>query len=293
MITAEEWYDLDPDLTQFCQGDIVDDVPYFIFPNHLAQGEVPKWKLLRPKEQRPGESIEQAMNRPLPIELTAKGTNAVQDRWKYPQGEYFAAVARKMRVMIVTRSCALDRDTLKHWLVAPVVAFADLPEAQRSQQRLDSIRNLEKFDWFYLAAQEPIAEGFADLTHLMPVHWSFFGDQPSTNLKEPRAEDPAKRKSRFAKRLSELSKSKLQEVLSDSYGTIFGFDHEDVCPQAGDYACSRCFYTGSHEITRKTFTEQDVDARTPFGRCERCGDITTWVKMVPEPAQPRPEAAQG
>ena len=87
------------------------------------------------------------------------------------------------------------------------------------------------FHWFYLPANVPkLPESFADLTQMLPLHQSFFDEETlSTKLDA---------------RLSATGTSALQAALSNFYGTKFGFNEADICPQKGRYACSTCFYSG-------------------------------------------------
>src|SRR6266478_5078153 len=135
-MTAGEWYDPNPDLSQYEQGDIIKDVPYFFFPTRRSETEQPKWQLLRPKKPLPpGMTLDQRMKR-LPVDLEANAAKLVEDRWQYPLGEYFVSTARKMTVQIITRSCAIAKDSSTLYLVAPVVPLKDHPPEWRSEESM-------------------------------------------------------------------------------------------------------------------------------------------------------------
>jgi hypothetical protein len=261
LITAAEWYDPNPDLENFYQGDVIKDVPFFIFPTYSEKSKEGKWPVLRPRYLKPGKTLEEAMKQ-MPVDLVAKPAKDITNPapWTHPLGEYVMAVARRTTVMIVTRSCAVDKPSTKHYLVAPVVSVGDLPEPARTPEKLEYLRNNEVFEWFYLPPRDGFAESFADLGQMLPVHWSFLGEKPT----------PAG----LIARLSSQGTACLQALLSDFYGTIFGFSHEDKCPQTATYVCSKCFYTGQTEITRKIIIASEI-----FGECPKCGKAVTWVKI--------------
>lgn len=260
MITSAEWYDPDPDMANFSQGDVVKDIPFFVFPTYSEKFKEEKWPVLRPKYLKAGRKFEDAM-RQLPADLVAKAAKSIGDPplWSYDLGEFIVSVARRTMVMIVTRSCAIDKPSTKHFLVAPVVTIGSLPAPERTEEKLQSLRNNDVFDWFYLPEKDDFPESFADLSHMLPVHWTFFGEPSMTNL---------------VARLSSYGTSCLQNLLSDFYGTVFGFSYQDQCPQTGVYSCSKCFYMNKATITRKTVTASET-----FGECTNCGTGVTWVKM--------------
>lgn len=264
LITAGEWYDPNPDLENFYQGDVIKNIPFFIFPTYSEKSKENKWPVLRPRFLKAGRTFEEAM-RQMPADLIAKPAKDIANPalWTNPLGEYIMAAARRTTVMIITRSCAVDKPSTKHYLVAPVIAVEDLPKPARTPEKLEYLRNNQVFDWFYLPPRDGLAESFADLSQMLPVHWSFFGDKPSAND--------------FIARLSSFGTAELQNLLSDFYGTIFGFSHEDKCPQTATYACSKCFHSGQTEIARKAFVAGEI-----FGVCPNCASDATWVK-IPEP----------
>ena len=265
MITATDRYDPEPDLTNFYQGDVIANVPYFIFPTSEPQSNEPKWGVLRPRYLKAGRTLVEAM-RNLPMDLTAKAAKSIDDLWKNSPGEYFVAAAQRQNIMIVTRSCAIDKPSTKHFLIAPVIKISDLATEQRTDQKLADLRSDKIFDWFYLPAVGKLEESFADLSQMIPVHWTFFGEKPESGT--------------LMARLSSQGTSQLEILLSSFYGTIFGFDRNDTCKQTGLYACSRCFYSGVENITRKI-----VRVGQSFGECPTCGELSVWVKLPPSSAE--------
>jgi hypothetical protein len=257
LITAERWYDANPDLTNFNQGDVIKDIPYAFWPQAKPASETGVWGVLRPLE--PGErSLKEVLNS-LPNKLVGRAEKDVPDAWKEPEGEFVIAGCKKMNVMIISRSCALDNPKRKHFLVAPVLSILSLPEPQRSPGKLEELRKNGIPHFFYLPAHGDLAESYADLLRMEPIHRSFF----EINIL----------KSHLLARLSATATDALQMDLSDHFGTQFGFSEKDICPQAGEYRCSNCFHEGM-EAEKTTF-----EAGTAFGQCKRCGEAGAWVKM--------------
>lgn len=261
MITSERWYDPNPDLKNFNQGDVIKDVPYAFWPQIKAASEAPVWPILRPL--KPGERSLKEVLHSLPNELAGRAAQDVTDAWSQPEGEYVIAVCKKMNIMIISRSCSLDNPKRKHFLVAPVHAVASLPEAQQSAGKLLELRNNGIPHFFYLPAKDGLAESYADFLRLEPVHRSFFTAEILT--------------SNLLARLSGTATDALQIAISDHFGKQFGSSEHDVCPQAGEYACSNCFHEGL-AVKKKNF-----EAGVPFGPCEQCGEAGAWVKMPTKP----------
>jgi hypothetical protein len=195
----------------------------------------------------------------LPVELVGRAAKDVPDKWRMPEGEFVASHAKKQNVMIVSRSCALDNPARKHVLVAPVIAVESLPPEQRGDEKLADLRENNIPHFFYLPAARGLAESYADLLLLTPIHRSFF---PIDNME-----------TRVAVRLSSRGIAAVQHAMSKHFGTQFGFDFEDICPQEGPYACSNCFHKGTPTQPR------NFAADRAFGVCERCGEDAAWVKL--------------
>lgn len=204
----------------------------------------------------------------MPADLTANAAKDIKDPplWAFPLGEYVMATARRAKVMLVTRSCAIDKPSTKHFLIAPVISVTELPEAARTEANLGFLRSNDIFDWFYLPETLGLSESFADLSQMTPIHWSFVGEKPNADS--------------FISRLSSSGTSALQNGLSDFYGTKFGFTFKDKCTQRALYRCSSCFYFGRHELAQKS-----VEAGEFFGECSHCGQRALWVKMPESDAQ--------
>jgi hypothetical protein len=260
VITAERWYDPNPDFTQHYQGDVVKDIPFPRFPASLPAVNEEIWGILRPLEMR-GRTIQQAMTQ-LPTKLMGRAAKDVTDKWTSPDGEFVAAHVNKKNVMIISRSCSLDNPGRKHRLVAPIQVVMQLPEEQRKEEKLNDLRKNEIPHFFYLPAKDGLAESYADLLMLTPIHRSFFPDD--------------KIEGNLVARLSESAMAMLQHCMSNHFGTQFGFDHEDVCPEGkgGRYSCSNCFHAG------RNVQAKDCPAQQPFGHCPGCGEDAAWIKVL-------------
>lgn len=197
--------------------------------------------------------------RNLPTKLVGRAAKEVTDRWTMPEGEYVVAGCRKMNVMIVSRSCALDNPKRKHFLVAPVVAVDDLPDEQRGDEKLADLRSNNIPQAFYLPAKDGMRESYSDLLRLVPIHRTFFPVASIAGI--------------LLARLSSSATAALQHALSLHFGKQFGFDHEDICPQTGQYSCSNCFHSGMKLQTKMS------EAGRPFGVCQGCDEDAAWVKM--------------
>src|SRR5262249_10223600 len=129
----------------------------------------PKHNKYRPDPRPPAEIM-----RNLPNELIGRAAKDVVDAWSDAAGEYVISHCRKTIVMLISRSCDVDKLNRKHFLVAPVIAISSLSEAQRTNEKLRDLRANEIFHWFYLPEHANLPEGFADLSMMVPVHRSFF-----------------------------------------------------------------------------------------------------------------------
>jgi hypothetical protein len=187
----------------------------------------------------------------------------VTDAWSLPEGEFTIAACKKMNVMVISRSCALDNPKRKHFLVSPVHAVDALPQEQRSAGKLDELRKNGIPHFFYLPAKDGLSESYADFLRMEPVHRSFFTNESlQTSL---------------LARLTATATDALQTALSNHFGVQFGFSQHDICPQAGQYSCSNCFHEGL-ALQMRYF-----DAGVAFGPCPQCGENGAWVKMPPRP----------
>lgn len=259
MITADQWYDPHPELLNYYQGDVLSNFPFPALPTFLPAAKQEVWGVLRPRDAK-GRPIAEAV-RNLPNLLIGRAAKDWPDVWTLPDGEHVIAGCKAMFVLLLSRSCDIDKLARKHFLVAPVIAVTDLQPAQRTPEKLRDLRNNDIFHWFYLPAKNPnMPESFADLTQIASLHRSFF--------------DAETLEKRLIARLSSLGTASLQKLLSDFYGTKFGFVATDVCPQTARYSCSSCFYAG-----QPTIPPRDVAEGAAFGDCDLCGANALWVKI--------------
>jgi hypothetical protein len=267
VITAERLYEPNPELQNYYQGDILSGIPFPTLPTFLPATKQDVWGILRP---RPARNRPNAEARPiaeilrnLPNDLIGRAAKDIPDAWTRPEGEYIIAACRKMTVLMVSRSCDMDKDSRKHYLVAPVVAIDSLREEQRTEEKLRDLRANKIFHWFYLPEKPPsLPESYADLAQMLPLHKTFFDD--------------ATLRASLVTRLSPVGTISLQSSLSSFYGIKFGFAPEDICPQTGRYACSSCFHSG-----RPAPYSRDFKAGNVLGDCGFCREEAMWVK-VPE-----------
>jgi hypothetical protein len=261
LTTAAEWYDANPDLQNYYQGDVLSDFPFPTMPTFLPATKQDVWAVLRPRDTK-GRSPAEAV-RTLPNSLIGRAAQDWPDVWTLPHGEFVIAACKKMNVMVVSRSCDIDKQSRKHFLVAPVFSVEGLPEAQRTAEKLRDLRANEIMHWFYLPAKNPnLPESFSDLTRMVHLHRSFFDERELGRV--------------LLARLSAYATAAFQRSMSDFYGTKFGFVSEDVCPQTARYACSSCFYSGQ-PIPRS----RNVEEGQVFGDCDSCTEKTLWIK-IPE-----------
>jgi hypothetical protein len=263
VITAEQWYDPDPEKKNYYQGDVLSKIPFFQLPTFSPAGRQDAWGILRPRinRNRPDTRSSNEVLRNLPNELIGRAAKDLTDAWESPDGEHIIAHSIKMNVMLISRSCDIDKPMRKHFLVSPVIAFQTLKEEQKTDEKLNRIRKAEILHWFYLPGKEGLPESYADLSQMVPLHRSFFEEKLlQTSL---------------LTRLSALGTSCLQIALSDFYGTKFGFSPQDLCPQDGRYACSTCFYSGF-----PTAVSKDVSKGSTFDDCPNCKSESTWVKVL-------------
>lgn len=263
MRTAERCYDNNPDLTNYYQGDILSDIPFLMLPTLFPAARENAWGILRPRARKNDPRPVDEIMRVFPVDLIGRAARDWPDTWAIPNtpGEYVIAHCKKMTVMLVSRSCDIDKDSRKHFLVAPVVAVGSLPEPQRTEEKLRDLRADEIFHWFYLPERAPrLPESYADLSQMIPIHRTFF-DQDSLRVC-------------LAARLSGEGTHAFQTALSNFYGIEFGFAPPDPCPQAGRYACSACFHSGQGIPHCREFRRDEI-----FGDCPMCREHALWVKL--------------
>lgn len=264
MITADRWYDKNPELNNYYQGDILTGIPFPTLPTFLPAAKQDDWGILRPRARRQADvrPVREVL-RNLPNELIGRAAKDVPDAWAREdiEGEYVIAHCKKIAVALVSRSCDIDKHSRKHFLVAPVVHIKDLQPEQRTEEKLRDLRANEIFHWFYLPEKVPkLLESYADLSQMLPLHRTFF--------------DVETLRANLIARLSAEGTIAFQSSLSNFYGVKFGFSPEDTCPQRGRYACSACFHLGSANPYSRDFNAGDT-----FGYCGFCREQALWVKM--------------
>jgi hypothetical protein len=257
LITAKEIYNQEPDSRYFYQGDVITGVPYPFWPTLNSAKEETKWGVLRPHKAE-GRSIQDIL-KSLPTLVIGRAARDVTDLWTADNREYIVAGSIKMNLMILTRGCTLDNPNRKHFAAVPVIAIAGLAEAQRTEEKLKDLRDYEIPHNFFLPEKEGLAESYADFLRPVTIHRSFLDESGISK--------------QLVARLSSVGTALLQSMLSAHFGTKFGFDHEDMCPQDGNYSCSNCFHSGI-QVKIKLFV---VDK--PFGHCEKCGEDAMWIKL--------------
>ena len=252
-------------MQNYYQGDILSGIPFPTLPTFLPAAKQDSWGILRPRPNRnklnadPRPMAEVLRN--LPNELIGRAAKDLPDAWARPEGEHIIAACRKMTVIVVSRSCDLDKDSRKHFLVAPVVAIGSLKEEQRTEEKLRDLRANEIFHWFYLPEKDAgLPESYADLSQMLPLHRSFF--------------DEGTLRAGLVARLSAAGTIAFQAALSSFYGTKFGFVSADTCPQTGRYACSACFHAGREVPYSRQFDQGNV-----FGDCGFCREDALWVRI--------------
>jgi hypothetical protein len=252
------WYDSDPDLTEFSQGDILRNLPFPYWPTFVTANTQEKWAILRPL--RSGRLSSQASMKTLPTQLEGRAQRDFPDAFSnLDRSEYVMASCHMRDVIVLSRSCSLDNSRRKHLIVAPVTAIDSLPDVERSAEKIAGLRADEIPHKFYLPATVGMGESFADLLMATYIHRSFLEDG---NVK-----------GQLVARLSPSGTMRLQMKLSEHFGKQFGYDVEDICPKDGWYSCSACFHAG-----RKTEKRQFTAGR-PFGDCSTCGDQAAFVNV--------------
>lgn len=258
MPVEQEWYDKTPSTTEFSQGDILRNVPFPTWPTFIAASQQVKLGVLRPLRSGKLRLTEQANS--LPAQYEARARRDVPDAFSTLDAEELVVARCRLRsVILLTRSCSLDNPKRKHVLVAPVTAIQTLPEEERRDDKLASLRSDEIPHLIHLPATNSMPEGLADLLKMTSIHRSFLSDDRVGE--------------QLIARLSALGTMRLQQKLAHHFGTQFGYDHEDICPKDGVYSCSACFHSG-REISRVKYASGTV-----FGKCKVCGELAAFVHV--------------
>jgi hypothetical protein len=257
VLTTEQCYEKNPNTNLYYQGDVLSDFPFPSLPTYFPAGRKDAWGILRARptrnrgvaEARPvGEAL-----RNLPNELIGRAARDVPDAWADEQPEAVIASCQKTTIILVSRSCDIDKDSRKHLLIAPVIAIDSLSAVQKTPEKLDDLREGRIFHRFHLPEIPPkLLESFADLSQMVPLHKSFF--------------DAGTLLTCLVARLTPVGTIALQNSLSDFHGQKFGFSPEDTCPETSRYSCSFCFHSGEATPDSRT-----IQAKDTFGECRVCG----------------------
>jgi hypothetical protein len=249
-ILPQDWYDANPDLTSFYQGDIIRDVPIIFLPDKIS-----KWLLLRP-DPKGKKYIDDVLGGAICKWFEAFPEGLLADRWQHGEHEEFvAARACMLNVMILTQTC--DLENRAYYQIAPVY-----PETK--QKKVEDLRNNDLVYAFFLPATAPyITENsYAELSHTCVVPKAFF---PKNGVAQ-----------RLGARLSNEGRTALQEKIAEYFGRPFGFSTRDRARETAEHTCVTCFYRHG-EISRQVF-----QAGANFTACNRC-ETTRWVRITPRP----------
>lgn len=247
-ISVADWYDREPDLTSFYQGDIIRDVPIIFLPDKIS-----KWFILRPGANSK-KHVDDILRGEICKWFEASPAGQLKDAWKFGDGqEYVAARAFLVNAIILTQTC--DLENRSYYQVAPVY-----PETQQKASSLDKLRENRLYYAFYLPAVAPYisTNSYADLSHTCIVPKAYF----------PRDSVVAM----LAARLTNLARTALQEHLAEFFGRPFGFSERDKARATAEYACVSCFYRKG-DLRRRQFQEG-----SHFETCPSCGD-TRWIRV--------------
>lgn len=253
----DEWYDTTPDLSKYYQGDVLRDIPFPYWSTFETANDQHKWAVLRPLRSQHDRSVIQTMKR-LPIQLEARARSDISNAFHEGQ-EYVVGKCKLSNVQVISRACQLDYGKRKHLVVAPITAIESLPPEQRSEDKLKDLRAGKIPHYSYLPANASFPESFSDLHKMTSIHRTFLPDDDVQGI--------------LIARLSSAGMAQLQRHISTHFGKQFGFDHTDIVPQNGRYACSNCFHLGNSVVHRE-FTKGNV-----FGACETCGEDAAFVKF--------------
>ncbi|SRR5713226_973225 len=247
-ILAQDWYDQNPDLTSFYQGDIIRDVPIIFLPDKIS-----KWFILRPSAQSK-KHVDDVLRGDICKWFESFPEGTLVDKWTYgDREEYVAAKAFLVNVIILTQSCDLEQRG--YYQVAPVH-----PETRQKSQVVHQLRENELNYAFYLPAVAPHLpeNSYAELAHTCVVPKAYFPrDQVALRL---------------GARLTDSARAALQEQIANYFGRPFGFGTRDRARVTAVYACVSCFYkNGASE-------KKQFEAASNFTPCEKCG-ATRWIRV--------------
>ena len=127
-ISAQDWYETQPDKGSYYQGDIVKDVPIIFLPDKIS-----KWFLLR---HDPGANklIDDVLGGEICKWFEVFPAGQLRDRWQHGKREEFvAAKAQLMKAIILTQSCDIVRRD--YYQIAPIYAQTEQKETALARLR--------------------------------------------------------------------------------------------------------------------------------------------------------------
>lgn len=255
-IEARDWYEPNPDLSSFYQGDVIRDVPVIFLPDKISQ-----WLLLRP-DPRGKKVLDDILGGEICAWFETFPEGSLHDKWQHgDRQEFVAAKAKLMSVIIATQSC--DLGNRSYYQIAPIYA-------ESNQTKTDDLRANNLNYTFFLPALSPgIPENsYADLSQTTMVPKRYF---PKNMVRE-----------KLAARLTSLAITQLQEQIAHYFGRPFGFSSRDTVKVSAEYACIGCFYS------RAVRTVKNFDSGAKFDRCGACGH-DRWLRIAdsgPQPGSP-------
>jgi hypothetical protein len=250
-ILAKDWYEQEPDLTSFYQGDIIRDVPIIFLPDKIS-----KWFILRPGGADGKKHIDNVLRGEICKWFQSFPEGQLKDAWTYGEKEeYVAAKAFLVNVVILTQTC--DIENRGYYQIAPIY-----PETKQKPSALDNLRQNYLNYAFYLPAVAPYVpeNSYADLAHTCVAPKAFF-PRDSVGM-------------RLAARLTDFARASLQAQIAHYFGRPFGFSARDRARVTAEYACISCFYrVGS--CVKKQF-----QAGANFTPCDTCREAL-WIRVPP------------
>jgi hypothetical protein len=240
-ITGERWYETDPDISSYYQGDVVGGVPVVFMPPARSGA----WILLRPSAP---VSLQQALAGNLPKVFRPVVEHSADDPWQGDE-ELVLAKATKRPVLLVTQTCDLVHRNFVQ--VAPVYSADKLSAAK--QESLD----VNEITYLFCLPQQPghLERSFADLSQITSVHRSYVAA------------------GRLSVRLSNIGRIALQKHLANFHGRPFGFSPAEAVPQDADYVCANCFMSAAR------VQMEHIAADQGFPHCPNCGENALWLKF--------------
>ena len=247
-ILAQDWYDPNPDLTSFYQGDIIRDVPIIFLPDKIS-----KWFILRPGSMSK-KHVDDVLRGDICKWFESFPEGILKDKWQYgDREEYVAAKAFMVSVGILTQTCDIEQRS--YYQVAPIY-----PESKQKPNTLDHLRENNLNYAFYLPAVAPHLpeNSYIELAHTCVVPKAYFPRNQVTSM--------------LSARLTDLARTALQEQIAGYFGRPFGFGKRDRARVSAEHACVSCFYRTGNSV-KKPF-----EAGSSFTPCDICGE-TRWIRV--------------